>query len=267
MVFNGSQDFQVAPTKPAVFLLATEDGTISGWKPGANPPTSATNPILKVENSDHGSANSAVYKGMTSAEIDGERFVYVTNFRFARVEVYDANFHRVQLDEDAFHAEEIPDGFAPFNVQHIGGTLFVTYAKQDAFRHDPVGGAGLGFVELFTPSGTHIGHLERGDWFSAPWLVVWTTRDFGEFSNSILVGDFRSGWIAACNGFTHNFIGFVRNPDNSIMTIDGIWVLTCANDGTAGLANTLYFTAGINNESDGLFGTSTPVDGLDGDEE
>ena len=97
--------------------------------------------------------------------------------------------------------------------------------------------------------------------------MVWTTRDFGEFSNSILVGDFRSGWVAACNGFTHKFIGFVRNPDNSIMTIDGIWSLTFANDGTAGLANTVYFTAGINNESDGLFGTSTPVDGLDGDEE
>ncbi|HVH61631.1 MAG TPA: TIGR03118 family protein [Candidatus Sulfotelmatobacter sp.] len=141
------------------------------------------------------------------------------------------------------------------------------YAKQDAFRHDPAGGAGLGFVELFTPSGRHIGHLEHGDWFNAPWGVVWTTRDFGEFSNAILVGNFRSGWIAAFNGFTHKFIGFVRNPDDSIMTIDGIWSLTFANDGTAGLANTLYFTAGINNEADGLFGTITPVDGLDGDEE
>ncbi len=267
VVFNGSSDFQVVPGKPAVFLFATEDGTISGWNPRANPPTSVTNALLKVDNSDHGSANSAVYKGMTSGEIAGKRFLYVTNFRSARVEVYDANFHRVQLGEDAFHAEEIPDGFAPFNIQNIGGTLFVTYAKQDAFRHDPVGGAGLGFVELFTPSGRLIGHLEHGDWFNAPWGVVWTTRDFGEFSNAILVGNFRSGWIAAFNGFTHKFIGFVRNPDDSIMTIDGIWSLTFANDGTAGLANTLYFTAGINNEFDGLFGTITPVDGLDGDEE
>ena len=267
VVFNGSQDFQVTPGNPAVFLFATEDGTISGWNPLANPPTSATNAIRKVDNSDNGSANSAVYKGMTSAEIDGNRFLYVTNFRSATVEVYDTNFHRVQLGEDAFHAEEIPDGFAPFNVQNIGGTLFVTYAKQDVFRHDPVGGAGLGFVELFTPSGKPIGPLEHGDWFNAPWGVVWTTRDFGEFSNAILVGNFRSGWIAAFNGFTHKFIGFVRNPDDSIMTIDGIWSLTFANDGTAGLANTLYFTAGINNEFDGLFGTITPVDGLDGDEE
>ena len=267
VVFNGSQDFQVAPGKPAIFLFATEDGTISGLNPGANPPTSATNAILKVDNSDNGSANSAVYKEMTSAEINAKRFLYVTNFRSARVEVYDANFHRVQLGEDAFHAEEIPDGFAPFNIQNIGGTLFVIYAKQDGPRHDPVGGAGFGFVELFTPSGRHIGRLEHGDWFDAPWGVVWTTRDFSEFSNAILVGNFRSGWIAAFNGFTHKFIGFVRNPDDSVMTIDGLWSLTFANDGTAGLANTLYFTAGINNESDGLFGTITPVDGLDGDEE
>ena len=283
VVFNGSTDFLLVPGKPgtqAIFIFATEDGTISGWNPGANPPTSATNAILKVDNSDKGSANGAVYKGMTSAEINGHRFLYVANFRSAKVEVYDTNFKLVHLGEDAFEpdgdgdsecddrdAERVPRGFAPFNIQNIGGTLFVTYAKQDAPRHDPVGGAGLGFVELFTPSGKHIGHLEHGDWFNAPWGAVWTTRDFGEFSNAILVGNFRSGWIAAFNGFTHKFIGFLKNPDDSLVTIDGLWSLTFGNDATAGPANTLFFTAGINNENDGLFGTLTPLDGLDGDEE
>jgi uncharacterized protein (TIGR03118 family) len=281
VVFNGSAtDFLVAPGKQAIFIFATEDGTISGWNPGANPPTSVTNAILKVDNSDKGSANGAVYKGATSAEVDGKKFLYVTNFRSAKVEVYDTNFNRVHLGDDAFDpdgdgdrdnddrgAEHIPQGFAPFNIQNIGGVLFVTYAKQDAARHDPVGVTGLGFVEIFTPEGKHIGHLEHGDWLNAPWGVVWTTRDFGEFSNAILVGNFRSGWIAAFNGFTHKFLGFVRNPDNSLMFIDGIWSLTFGNDATAGPANTLFFTAGINNENDGLFGTITPVNGLDGDEE
>jgi uncharacterized protein (TIGR03118 family) len=261
VVFNGSPtDFLVAPGTSAHFIFATEDGTISGWNSGQNA-------VLVVDNSDNGSANGAVYKGMTSAEIKGNRFLYVTNFRSAKVEVYDTTFKRVHLDEDAFEAEGVPRGFAPFNVQNIGGTLFVTYAKQDAPRHDPVGGTGLGFVELFSPEGKHIGHLEHGDWFNAPWGVVWTTRDFGEFSNAILVGNFRSGWIAAFNGFTHKFIAFVRNPDNSLMFIDGLWSLTFGNDATAGPANTLFFTAGINNETDGLFGTITPFDGLDGDEE
>ena len=135
-------------------------------------------------------------------------------------------------------------------------------------------GDGLGFVEIFTTSGKHIGHLQHGTWLNSPWGVVWTTRDFGEFSNAILVGNFGSGRIAAFNGFTYKFLGFVKNPDDSILTIDGLWSLTFGNDGDpappkngAGPANTLFFTAGINGEQDGLFGTITPVDGLDGDEE
>jgi len=289
VVFNGSAaDFHLDKGTPAglpgLFIFSTEDGTISGWNPGANVAAGAKPPsinaVLEVDNSEKGGPNGAVYKGATSGEINGNKFLYVTNFRSGQVEVYDTNFKRVHLGGDAFDpngdgdhdgddrgTERIPRGFAPFNIQNIGGTLFVTYAKQDAPRHDPVGGDGLGFVELFTPAGKHIGHLEHGDWFNAPWGVVWTTRDFGEFSNTILVGNFRSGWIAAFNGFTHKFIGFVRNPDNSLLFIDGIWSLTFGNDGTAGPANTLFFTAGINNENDGLFGTITPVDGLDGDEE
>jgi uncharacterized protein (TIGR03118 family) len=287
VVFNGSPtDFLLDKGTPAgksaAFIFVTEDGTISGWNPGVNIPSGgkapSTNAVLEVDNSDKGGPDGAVYKGATTAEINGHRFLYVTNFRKARVEVYDTNFKRVHLGADAFDgdgdhdrddrgAERIPHGFAPFNIQNIGGSLFVTYAKQDAARHDPVGGNGLGFVEIFSPTGQHIGHLEHGDWFNAPWGVVWTTRDFGEFSNAILVGNFRSGWIAAFNGFTHKFIGWVKNPDDSLVTIDGLWSLTFGNDGTAGPANTLFFTAGLNGEQDGLFGTLTPVDGLDGDEE
>jgi uncharacterized protein (TIGR03118 family) len=265
VVFNGSlTDFLVAPGKQAIFIFATEDGTISGWNPGVN----VTNAILKVDNSDKGSSNSAVYKGMTSGEIEGKRFLYVTNFRSARVEVYDTNFQRVHLDEDAFDDDSIPAGFSPFNIQNIGGSLFVTYAKQDGPRHDPVGGDGLGFVDIFSTTGKFEGRLEHGDWFNAPWGVVWTPRDFGEFSNTILVGNFRSGWIAAFNGFTRKFIGFVRNPDNSLVFIDGLWSLTFGNNGNAGSSTTLFFTAGLNNETNGLFGTLTPIAAeQDGDEE
>jgi uncharacterized protein (TIGR03118 family) len=289
IVFNGSPtdfllDKGTPAGRPAAFIFATEDGTISGWNAtvnlpsGGNPPS--TNAVLEVDNSDKGSANGAVYKGLTSGEIDGHRFLYVTNFRKARVEVYDTNFKPVHLGDDAFdpdgdegqgqdnsRGERIPRGFAPFNIQNIGGSLFVTYAKQDAARHDDVAGDGLGFVEIFTTSGKHIGHLQHGSWLNSPWGVVWSTRDFGEFSNAILVGNFGSGRIAAFNGFTYKFMGFVKNPDDSILTIEGLWSLTFGNDANAGLANTLFFTAGINGEQDGLFGTISPVDGLDGDEE
>jgi uncharacterized protein (TIGR03118 family) len=264
VVFNGSPtDFLLAPGKQAIFIFATEDGTISGWNPGID----FHNAVLKVDNSDGGGADGAVYKGATSGEINGKRFLYVTNFRSAKVEVYDTNFKRVHLGEEAFEDEGLPRGFAPFNVQNIGGTLFVTYAKQNAARHDDIAGDGNGFVRIFTPSGKLIGHLEHGDWLNSPWGVVWTTRDFGEFSNAILVGNFGSGRVAAFNGFTYKFMGFLKNPNDSILTIDGLWSITFGNDATAGPANTLFFTAGINGELDGLFGTITPVDGLDGDEE
>jgi uncharacterized protein (TIGR03118 family) len=274
IVFNGSSaDFHLKNGKSAHFIFSTEDGTISAWAGGVNAE-------LEVDNSDNGSANGAVYKGATSGEINGQKFLYVTNFRSGKVEVYDTTFKRAHLGEDAFKVngecdqggqgecgDKIPVGFAPFNIQNIGGSLFVTYAKQDAAKHDDVPGDGLGYVEIFTPGGKHIGHLEHGDWMNAPWGVVWTTRDFGEFSNAILVGNFGSGWIAAFNGFTYKFEGFLKNPDDSLLTIDGLWSLTFGNDGTAGPANTLFFSAGINGEMDGLFGTITPTDGLDGDEE
>lgn len=277
IVFNGSPtDFLLDKGTPAgkaaAFIFATEDGTISGWNPAVNIPSGGKPPsinvVLEVDNSDNGSPNGAVYKGATTADINGQRFLYVTNFRAARVEVYDTNFHRVHFDEDAFDDDWIPRGFAPFNIQNIGGSLFVTYAKQDAARHDDVAGDGLGFVDIYSPTGRLEGRLEHGPWMNAPWGVVWTPRDFGEFSNTILVGNFGSGWIAAFNGFTHRFIGFMQNPDNSLVFIDGLWSLTFGNGGSAGPSTTLYFAAGINGEQDGLFGTLTPVASeQDGDEE
>ncbi len=266
-VFNGSSDFVLpAPNgKPAVFIFATEDGTISGWNGGPSA-------FLAVDNSDNGSGNGAIYKGATTANLNGKRFLYVTNFHSGRVEVYDTNFTRVHLSQQAFDPNEddnerdhdrrdehIPRGFAPFNIQNIGGSLFVTYAKQDAAREDDVAGDGNGFVEIFTASGRHIGHLEHGPWLNSPWGVVWAPRDFGEFSNTILVGNFGSGHIAAFNGFTYRFIGFVKATDDSVLTIDGLWMLAFGNGAAAGPSTTLFFTAGPDDESHGLFGTLTAI--------
>jgi len=252
-VFNGvATDFLVGPNAPAHFIFVTEDGTISGWNGGASA-------VLVVDNSDGGSKRGAVYKGTTLALVDGKAFLYVTNFRSGKVEVYDNTFTRVHISEELFDDDAIPRDFAPYNIQNIGGTLFVTYAKQDAAKHDSVSGEGLGFVELYQPDGKHIGHLQHGPWLNAPWGVVWTPRDFGVFSNSILVGNFGSGWVAAYNGFTKEFIGFVKNPDDSILSIDGLWALTFGNGANAGPSTTLYFSAGPDGETHGLFGTLTPI--------
>jgi uncharacterized protein (TIGR03118 family) len=298
VVFNGSPDFVIPKAKggdgkPASFIFVTEDGTISAWDGGAG-----TNAVLLVDHSPN-----AVYKGCTTADIKGVRYLYVANFRAGRVEVYDTNFNRVELrgerdhdgDHDAddhdgpfsrnaFDDDRIPSGFAPFNVQNIGGSLFVTYAKQDAARHDDDAAPGNGFVDIYSPSGRLENRLQHGDWLNSPWGVVWTPRDFGEFSNRVLVGNFGSGQIAAYDGFTGRFVGLVKTYDDPValtgehvLSIDGLWSLTFGNSakgvsgagsGSAGPYNSLFFTAGINHEQDGLFGTLTAVTGeQDGDEE
>jgi uncharacterized protein (TIGR03118 family) len=249
-VFNGTSDFAVASGHPAAFIFVTEDGTISAWNPSVNPSSA----VLKVNNAPH-----AVYKGCTIAEIGARHFLYVANFNSARIEVYDTNFRRVTVGASAFADSLIPHGFAPFNIQAVGNNLYVTYAKQDAEQHDDVPGPGLGFVDVFSPSGVLLARLQHGSWMNAPWGVVLTPGEFGEFSHAVLIGNFGDGTIAAFNPVTGSFMGNMLNPEGSVLKIDGLWALGFGNDANAGGAFVLFFTAGINDEKDGLFGTLTPI--------
>ena len=273
-VFNGSADFTLAPGIPARFIFVTEDGTISGWNPGFDP-AHPNNAVLKVDNSPN-----AVYKGVTTGDVDGVRYLYVANFRSGHIEIYNTNFkavfssndhggeHHGTFSEESFDDGEIPEGYAPFNIQNIGGSLFVAYAKQNAARHDDVAGEGFGFVDIFSTTGKLEGRLEHGPWLNSPWGVVWAPRDFGEFSNRVLVGNFGSGQIAAFNGFTGKFIGLMQNPNGTTLAIDGLWALAFGNSANAGPYNALFFTAGPNGEANGLFGALTAVGSeQDGDEE
>jgi uncharacterized protein (TIGR03118 family) len=252
VVFNGNPDeFLIAPKTPGLFIFVTEDGTISAWNPAAKPSSA----VVKVNNSSRG----AVYKGATIGEIGEKHFLYVTNFHSGRVEVYDTRFCRVPKSEELFDDDQLPQGFAPFNIQGIGPNIYVTYAKQDAAKHDDVHGAGLGYVDVFSPRGTLLQRLQHGDWFNGPWGVTLAPADFGEFSHALLVGNFGGHTIAAFNSVTGRFIGNMRNPNGSILDIDGLWALNFGNGGKAGPANTLFFTAGPDDETNGLFGTLTPV--------
>ncbi len=257
IMFNGSPaDFLLAPGKPAIFIFVTEDGTVSGWNPGVD----IANAKIEVDHSQvPDKANGAVYKGATIVEMDGKKFILAANFRSGRIDAFNTIFKPVHLDEDAFDDDRIPPDFAPFNVQDIGPNIYVTYAKQDAAKHDPVGGEGLGFVDVFSSEGRLLQRLQRGKWFNAPWGIVLTPADFGEFSHTLLVGNFRGGTIAAFNPVTGRFLGNVLNPDGSNVNIDGLWALGFGNGGNSGPGNTLFFTAGPNGEKDGLFGTLTPV--------
>jgi len=276
VMFNGSAtDFLLAPGQHAFFLFVTEDGTVQGWNPNVNVLSS----VIKVDHSQKPTpANGAVYKGATIVDVNGKRFILAANFRSAHIDVFDTNFAPVDLDDDAFNDDDIPNGFAPFNVQAIGPNVVVTYARQDAARHDPVGGTGFGFVDVFSPTGRLRAHLQHGPWFNAPWGAVLAPGDFGEFSHALLIGNFRGGTIAAFNPITGRFLGNVLNPDGSTLNIDGLWALEFGNsDGSrnaagllksnAGSALTLFFTAGPDGEKNGLFGTLTPIAAELGDDD
>ena len=172
---------------------------------------------------------------------------------------FDTNFNSVNISEEAFDDDRIPRDYAPFNVQAYGPNIYVTYAKQDAARHDDTPGLGFGFVDVFSREGRLLARLEHGDWFNAPWGVVLAPADFGEFSHALLVGNFGSGTIVAFNPETGHFLGNVLNPDGSTLTIDGLWGLGFGNGGSSGPGSTLFFTAGPNGETNGLFGTLTPI--------
>ena len=266
IIFNGSTtDFLIAPGQRGIFIFVTEDGTVSGWNPAVQPTTA----VIVVDHSQvPNPKNGAVYKGATVVEVGGKRFLLAANFRSGHIDIFDSTFKQVRStssgrdddDDDAFNDERTRLGFAPFNVQAIGPNVYVTYARQDAARHDPVGGTGLGFVDVFDTRGRLVQRLESGPWFNAPWGVVLTPGNFGEFSHAILVGQFRGGTIAAFNPVTGRFMGNVLNPDGTAFNSPGLWALQFgAGNANSGSATTLFFTAGPGGEVNGLFATLTPV--------
>jgi uncharacterized protein (TIGR03118 family) len=239
----------------AVFIFATEDGTISGWNPAALPTTA----ILEVPKA--GTAVSAIYKGLAIAlHSDGHTYLYAANFLSGKVDVFDSSWNAATLKVDQFVDPTLPSGYAPFNVQNIGGSIFVTWAKQGE-PPDEVDGRGLGFVDKFDSGGTLLMRFQHGPWLNAPWGLAMSPANFGQFSNNLLVGNFGSGEIAAFDPASGEFLGRLHNEKGNLV-IPGLWAIgfgggsNLINDGPA---NTLFFAAGIDDEAHGLFGTLTAI--------
>jgi uncharacterized protein (TIGR03118 family) len=272
VVFTGASGFtfQVnGKTASSVFTFVTEDGTIVAWGPGINPNDLPHDAFVVVDNSAIPTASTgAVYKGATIAQMTagGPFLLYVTNIRAGRIEVYDTNFKAVSLrgqgqDEDrAFQDEEIPEGFAPFNIQEVNGNLYVTYAKQNATKHDDFDFPGFGFVDKFSPAGKLLQRLKHGPWLNAPWGVALAPANFGFFSNHLLIGNAGSGQIAVYDADSGHFVGLLRDANGHAIQNDRLWALRFGNDQAAGPSNWLFFTAGISGEAHGLFGFFTPAD-------
>lgn len=252
---------------PAIFLFATEDGTIVGWNPGVNPvgsdPTKAgTFATLAVDNSTNPTAaDGAVYKGLAIAtDAKGRTLLYASNFRAGTVDVFDTNFKPVTtLPAGAFTDKRLPKGYAPFNVQELGGKIYVTYALQNADKHDDVSGEGHGFVDVFNLDGSGGRRLISRGPLDSPWGLAIAPSSFGSLGGALLVGNFGDGRIHAFDAKSGKFLGTLKDPDGEAIQIDGLWALKVGNGGSGGDANTIYFTAGIDHEQHGLFGSLKPV--------
>lgn len=266
-VFNGTTDFVVnahGTSKAAIFIFATEDGTISGWSPAVDP----THAILAVDNSGMG----AVYKGLAMGTTSAGNFLYATNFRQGVVEMYDGKFQWVKNFTDW----DLPPHYAPFGIANINGMLYVTFARQDKAKHDDLAGPHRGFVDVFDTDGHLVKRFASRGPLNSPWGIALAPANFGRFSNSLLIGNFGDGHISAFNPKNGYFRGQILRQDqdphsrwcfphhfrhdrDDVLAIDGLWAIVFGNGTATAPANVLYFTAGPDSESHGLFGTLQPA--------
>ena len=251
VVFNATTSFQVASNQPAIFLFATEDGTISGWNPRVNP-TVAVRVVNRPE--------KAIYKGLAIAQTERGPYLYATNFKTGKVEVFDCGFNRIRLNEWAFRNPHLIGrvNWSAFGIQNVGGNIVVTYAKREPGETDEEHAPGFGRVAIFDTEGRFLTELEQGPWMNAPWGIALSPSDFGAFSHRILIGNFGSGHIQAFNTITGRHEGRLLNADGSPLFIENVWALSFGS-GTTGQLNELFFTSGPNDENDGLFGKVTVV--------
>ncbi|NUR86840.1 MAG: TIGR03118 family protein [Nonomuraea sp.] len=246
-VFNPGRGFVVSSKKgsgPAMFLFATESGTVKGWNPQADPAHALLGASVK----------GASFKGLTMVRVHGRPFLLAADFKGERVDVFDARFHRVRSSH-AFRDRGLPRGYSPFNVAAIGRSVFVAYAKHAPGSDEETAGAGLGFVSQFTAGGRFVRRIASHGALNAPWGIAVAPRSFGTFAGDLLVGNFGDGRINAYSG--GRFRGPLRMSDGRPIEIDGLWGLV---PGTRAIGGTgsLWFAAGVDDEKHGLVGVIRP---------
>jgi uncharacterized protein (TIGR03118 family) len=239
-VFNSTSDFQLPTGGKAFFIFAGEDGDLSAWNPAQG-----TSALLVVP------SRGAVYKGLALDSTAHGNWLLAANFRAGRIDVFNGSFRRVDSD-GRFRSVGIPHGYAPFDVAVLGNRVFVSYAKQDAAKHDDVAGAGHGFVNVFDLTGRFEQRFATRGVLNSPWALTLAPSGFGDFSGDVLIGNFGDGRIHAFTPHGH-LAGTLRKTSGDPLVIDGLWALKPGN-GVSGATSDLWFSAGPDGESHGLLG-------------
>jgi uncharacterized protein (TIGR03118 family) len=247
IVFNPTSGFVVhngPASAPANFIFDSEAGQITAWSQRVPPLTQAQTVATTP---------GAIYKGLAIATTRKHgTLLYAADFHGAKIDVFDDRFMPLTLP-GAFVDRGLPAGYGPFNIQELGGRLYVAYAKQDAEAEDEVAGAGLGFVDVYNTKGRLLKRLVSQGNLNAPWGLVLAPKRFGGFGRDLLVGNFGDGKINAYDPRNGHFEGQLVNEDGNPIQIDGLWALRFGN-GTFGTPDGLLFSAGIADEEHGLLG-------------
>jgi uncharacterized protein (TIGR03118 family) len=229
-----------------LFLFASEDGTVSGWRPALG---TAADPMVMA---------SAIYKGLAFATTAQGSYIFAANFDRGSIDVFKGSAVTPNLT-GTFTDAALPAGYVPFNVQNLGGSLYVSYAKKEAGATDETAGPGLGVVDRYDLNGTLLGRVATAGTLNAPWGLAIAPATFGAWAGQLLVGNFGDGRINVFDRTTGTFLGQVLDKSNKPLTIDGLWAITPGNDANAGSSRLLYFSAGPDEESHGMFGVLAAV--------
>jgi uncharacterized protein (TIGR03118 family) len=222
------------------FIFATLAGSIDAWN-GSNGTTASV--VVPP--------SGGVYTGLAIGNNGSGNFLYAANFGGGHIDVFNSSFAPTSL-AGSFTDPNLPAGYVPYNIQNVGGKLYVEYATVDPITHEAAEGAGLGVVDVFDTNGNFLQRIHSGGQLNAPWGIAIAPAGFGEFGGDVLVGNFGDGTINAFDPITGNYVGTLRDSSGNPIVNDGLWGIAFGN--SSANPNALYFTAGIHDEADGLFG-------------
>ena len=242
-VFNSTTaGFVLSDGTKASFIFDTQAGTISAWNSGLG-----TAAATEYSNS------SASYTGLALGTSGGQNYLYAAN-QTGTINVFNSSFAPVNLAGN-FTDPNLPAGYVPYNIQLIGTQLYVTYVVYDSMGNETPSGV----VDIFNTDGAFVSRFATGGPLDAPWGITLAPTTFGIFGGDILIGNFLNGEINAFDPITGAYIGTLDGTNGLPIADPGLWALEFRTGGAGNNTNALYFTAGINDETDGLLGTIVPT--------